>query len=531
MKITLLTPTPPDISAFGVRSISAYLRARGHETRVVFLPGSIGLLKEGGEFVYSYGEKILQRINELSSGSDLIGVSFFSSYLDRAVQLTRSVREALGVPVIWGGIHASCKPAECLEHADMVSIGEGEEAVAEVLERLSEGADLDGVEGIWFRRGGDIVKNGMRPLVHDLDSLPRFDFSGDGHYVYDRNTRDIVELTDEVLKNTLPLLPYFGGRLKRAFRTMTDRGCPHRCSYCNVSKLKSMYKDGGIPYFRSRSVRSVVEELVDVKERFPFVDVIQFFDDTFFARPYKQLEEFASLYGEKVSLPFYCQASPATLTEEKLKCLLDAGLVYVEMGVQTGSGRIKELYRRKESNEKILEVTGLLHKYRSNLLRPDYHVILDNPWETEAETLETVRLLYDIPKPFGLCISSLVFFPGTELYDRAVSEGLIRDEMKDIYRKPFFLPPKRNYPNFLVYLLTFQRFPRWALRFLMKDSTVRRLQGRNLAVLYRASYLLGECLRLVVKGVGSLMAGDIGRIAGYFKALLARDPVVAGRKS
>jgi anaerobic magnesium-protoporphyrin IX monomethyl ester cyclase len=55
--IILITPTPPDISAFGVRSLSAFLRQAGHRTRIVFLPGSAGLLKKGGEYVYSYEEK------------------------------------------------------------------------------------------------------------------------------------------------------------------------------------------------------------------------------------------------------------------------------------------------------------------------------------------------------------------------------------------------------------------------------------------------------------------------------------------
>ena len=44
-----------------------------------------------------------------------------------------------------------------------------------------------------------------------------------------------------------------------------------------------------------------------------------------------------------------------------------------------------------------------------------YDVILDNPWETEQDTLQTARLLSRLPRPFGLAMSSLLFFPGTEL--------------------------------------------------------------------------------------------------------------------
>lgn len=530
MKMTLIAPTPPDISSFGVRALSAYLRSHGHETKVIFLPGSIGLLKEGGEFVYSYDETTLEQITALCRDADLIGVSFMTNYFDRAIMVTRAIKKTLTTPVIWGGIHPSCKPEECLAHADMVCVGEGENALLEIFNALSHGGDISAIQGIWSKKDGTIVKNGHCPLITNLDELPRFDFSNEGHYVYSPDSKSIIPLTDDVFRKTLPQLPYLDGSLKSAFRTMTDRGCPHRCAYCNISNIKDMYKDEHIPFLRSRTIEHVIDDLARIKKKYPFIEVIQFFDDTFFARPFKQIEQFASLYKEKVALPFYCQASPTTLTEEKLSCLVAAGLVYVEMGIQTGSKKIKELYHRPESNEKILEVTRLLHRYRSRLIMPDYHVIIDNPWETTEDTLETVRLLFQIPKPFGLCISSLVFFPGTELYNKAVREGLIKDETTDIYRKPFYIPPKKTYANFLIYLFTFQHFPRWILSPMIGKRAVRLFSRMRLGPVYSASYAVGETLRLVIKGLKAMGRGDWKRIGDYFKRLIVHDPVVAGRK-
>lgn len=531
MDITFLAPTPPDVSAFGVRSLSSYLRGRGYTTRIVFLPGSIGLLREGGGFVYRYDETTLADIVELCRGSSLVGVSFMSSYFDRAVQLTQEVKRSLGSTVIWGGIHPSCKPEEALGFADMACVGEGEEALDELLAKRKGGEDHLGVAGVWFKDRGAVVKNRLRPLIRDLDALPGFDFSNEEHFIFDKDARRIVPLTERLLETALPLLPYFNGSLKRAFRTMTDRGCPHHCAYCNVSNLRAMYKDDPTPYLRARSVGQVVDELAVVRKRFPFVEVIQFFDDTFFARPAAQLREFAALYRQRVGLPFYCQASPTTLTEEKLACLIEAGLVYVEMGIQTGSRRIKELYRRTESNEKILSAASILHRHRDRLLRPDYHVIIDNPWETESDTFDTVQLLARIPKPFGLCISSLVFFPGTELHDKAVAEGLLKDEVADVYRKPFYVPPKRSYVNFLIYLLTFQRFPRRLLALLVSGRAVRLFSGKSLGPLYGALYALGETVRFAGKGLGAVRRGNWRRIGRYLRDVLRGDPVVAGRKS
>ena len=62
-----------------------------------------------------------------------------------------------------------------------------------------------------------------------------------------------------------------------------------------------------------------------------------------------------------------------------MECLVNAGMVYVEMGIQTGSERIKHLYNRNESNEKIIKATELISRYLPRILPPDYHIILDNP--------------------------------------------------------------------------------------------------------------------------------------------------------
>jgi radical SAM superfamily enzyme YgiQ (UPF0313 family) len=530
MKITFVTPTPPGVAAFGVRSLSAFLRNKGYETNLIFLPGSIGLLKEGGRFIYQYQKVIIDQIIELCHGTDLIGISFMTNYFDRSMQITTELKRHLDIPVIWGGIHPSTKPEEALEYADMVGLGEGETALLELAEKIESGRDYYNTQGIWFKHKGEIIRNNINPLIKNLDSLPHFDFSNKGHFILNKESGRIELLNDELFKKAMPLLPSCNGDLKMAFRTITDRGCPHHCTYCHVSSIKKLYKKDKTPYLRTRSPENVIDELVRIKNRFRFIEVLQFFDDTFFVRSLKHIERFSELYREKIGLPFYCQASPSTLTEAKLNALLDAGLVYVEMGIQTGSKRIRDLYRRKESNEEILKATRMLHAYRDRLITPDYHIIIDNPWETENDRLETAKLLYQVPKPYGLCISSLVLYPKTHLYEKGVKEGIIKDEVKDIYRKPFYVPPSRSYLNFLIYLFTFQHFPKRIIAFLMRDNIIKKLSEMKLSNVYKLLYIVGEALRLLVKGVKALMRGDLQRISMYFKRLIQRDPVVAGRK-
>jgi radical SAM superfamily enzyme YgiQ (UPF0313 family) len=528
--LTLLSPTPPDLSAFGVRSLQASLKAAGHTVRLVLFPGSIGLLQEDGSFVYRYPQCVVDQALALAAGSDLVGVSFFTNYFDRADQLTRAVRERLGIPVVWGGIHATIRPEEALDHADFVCRGEGETALDELLAALAGGGPADAIPGVWTRRDGRIVDNGLRPLIADLDTLPFFDFTGVDQYVHTPENDRIVPLSADILARVLPRVPYRRGRLLRVYRTMTDRGCPHGCAYCNVPTVKALFAGGSTPYFRNRSVPHVMAELRAITARYPFIEGIQLFDDTFFSRRMDWLAAFAASYKKDIGLPFFCQASPTTLSAEKLDLLIDAGLCYVEMGIQTGSPKIRKLFGRPESDARVLAGANLLHARRGKLLTPDYHVIIDSPWESEEDLLDTVRLLAQLPKPFGLAIASLIYFPDTALYRLARAEGRIHDEETEIYRRPFYIPPRRNYPSFLLYLLTFQHIPRGVYRLLLSPRVVAFFARHNPTHFYRLAYAAGEGLRLAAKGVAALAGGDFGRITGYFKRLVLRDPVAAGRK-
>lgn len=516
MKITLISPTPEDISAFGTRALSAYLKRAGYEVRTIFLPGSHKRFTPGGSFVYRYTARVLDEIGELATDSQLIGISFMTYFFDRAVQLTEALKKRTNAPVIWGGIHATVCPEEALQHADMVCVGEGEDSLLEIVQRLEKGQDLTATRNIWLKRNNHIITNPLRPLIRNLDTLPFLDFDLDGHFCYDHLCDNIRQMDNDFFKSMLPLRPDLNGNLQVCYRTMTDRGCPHKCSYCSVSVQKKLYK--GDCFFRKRSVKNVISELKNVKEKFPFIEAIQFFDDTFFSRSSSDIQHFGALYKEQIALPFHAQCSPATITEKKLEHLIDAGLIYTEMGLQTGSRQVRKMYNRKESNEEIIKAARIINTYKQRLLVPDYHVILDNPWETEHDTLETLHLILQIPRPFCLKLSTLQYFPGTELYVKGKEEGLLADDIRQIYRVPF-LAPQNRYVDFLIYLATFQTMPGSLLNLLASPSGVRLLNRKSLQPLYHVACITLEKVRLLGKGIEALAKGDFQRILRYLRRI------------
>ncbi|MDY7033042.1 MAG: radical SAM protein [Thermodesulfobacteriota bacterium] len=518
MKTALITPTPPDVAAFGVRALSAYLKREGKKVRNIFLPGGIKKNKNKKDYIYQYERHIIEETIELCKECDLIGISFMTNYFDRAKQLTQEIRKCIDAPVIWGGIHPTVAPEESMQHVEMVCIGEGEEALLELVQKLEEGKDYFDTRNIWFKKDGKIIKNQLRPLIQDLDSLPYFDFSLDDHYIYDHTINSIAPMTKDLLKKCFPLEPNvegsFSDSYKRtvSYKTMTTRGCPHHCTFCAERALAEMYP--GEMYLRSRSVGHVIKELEHIKEHLSFIESIFLFDDTFTARPLEEIIEFSKEYKEKIKLPFHIQTSPLTLNKEKMDAMIEGGLVFVEMGIQTLSKTGMKIYKRGISRDVLLKKASLLKEYSNSIYPPCYHIILDNPWETTDDVIETLRLILELPRPFWLKRASLICFPGTELYVKSKAEGIIKtqdDERREIYNKHLHVP-QGKYANFLVYLSGFSYFPRWILRVMSASLFVFIFDRKVFSTIYTLLQMGGEQAIILSKGIRALFTGDFKRI-------------------
>ena len=521
MRTTLIALTPPDVSAFGTRALSAYLKKHGKDVRIIFLPGGVEKYKYQKGYQYEYEKLILEQIIELGKESGLIGISFMSNYLARAMQICQAIKISLDVPVIVGGIHPTVSPEECLRFSDMVCIGEGEETLLELIEKIETGKNYDHIQNLYVKRAGKIYKNPLRPLIRDLDQLPFYDFGTDKQYIYDNVKKKIEPLSKELIKRSFPLEPHLEGSFndsyKRtlSYKTMTTRGCPHHCTFCAEKTLSDLYKGQG--YLRKRGISHIMEELVWVKRELPFVESIFPFDDTFLVRSTKEIIEFSKSYKELIGLPFHIQASPTTVTPEKMEVLIDAGLVFVEMGIQSTSNTAKNLYKRWVSEEAILKASDVFQKYKNKIYPPCYHVILDNPWETSTDVIETLNTVLKLRKPFWLKRASLVCFPGTELYDKAKQDGIFRteeDEWENIYSKHLHTP-KGTYINFLMYLAGFSSFPRWIIKLLSKSLFLRLFDRKKLSSIYTLMYRFGEMLIVLSKGLRSFIKGDFSRIYQY----------------
>ncbi len=428
---------PADISAIGLRYLSSYLKKQGHEVKILFLTKPYKQLEKKSELKLI--DSLIQNLNP-----DLVGMGLMSNHFFRAKQLTEFLKEKFyDLPVIWGGIHPTIRPEECLDYADLVCVGEGEIAMANLVNewpnllKIKEKEQF--IPGIWHKKEGKKIANGIAPLIEDINNLPYPDYDFENHYIIHQGK--MAGLTESIFQQYYPIS-------RGDLRLITSRGCPHFCAYCCNSVFHQMY---GGKFLRLRETTDVINEMAWLKNKMPYVKSFKIMDDSFFVNNLAWISDFSQQYKEQIKLPFFCLVSPLTISREKLDVLVGCGLKSVQIGLQSGSDRInKNIYLRNISSGKFLSALEIIDEYRHKL-NIIVDVIVDNPYETEDDLLITAKILNKIKRPFHLDLFSLSFYPGTELHRRATQEGKITDQDEYLFKE--FHLVRNNYLNKLIFLV------------------------------------------------------------------------------
>ncbi len=412
-KVNVVLISLYDPYSFSVLALSAAMKKAGFEPHSIYFKTTnpnMSLPEPTQEDVTA----LIQLIQQIQPV--FIGISLRSTNFKVAAMITKEIKKQTDTLVVWGGIHPTIRPEQCIGIADIICIGEGDEAIVELADKLSKGETIDNILNLWIKKNHDIIKNDLRPLIQNLDDLPIFDYFGESQYMVDKGTVLPLPSTDERL----------------SYGLMTSRGCPFGCTFCCNNVLRKIYKDKG-KYVRRRSVENVIAELIQAKKNFNNLKDIRFIDDVFtFDKNW--IQDFCLQYKTSINLPFHCLCHPKNTTEEMISMLKDAGLIAVIMGIQSGSEDFKrKYYQRYESNEEVIKSAKILKKFGITCY---YDMIMDNPLETEQSKRETFNLLLRLPKPYELHIFTLTHFPETTLTNTLLEKKLItKNDIEDEKQK------------------------------------------------------------------------------------------------
>jgi len=356
----------------------------------------------GAQIIDDLVEKLsFEKLMERLKNSEIVGITSTTATFNSALRYAKLIKEKLDAFVVMGGVHVTFRPFDALNHdfVDAVCVGEGEETIVEVAERVEAGKSLEGVEGVIYKERGKVVDNGPRGFIEDLDSLPFPAF-------------DLIPLE----KYT-----FFNEKLEQ-FPMITSRGCPFACRYCSSSFFFGRR-------FRTRSAENVVDEMEWLVEDFDAKHVV-FEDDTFTLDRRRVFEICEEIKRRGVDVEWSCSSRVDTINEEMLRKMKEAGCSLIYYGVESANKEILENYYRK--GIKLDAVKRAVEMTKKVGIGTVCSFIIGAPHETKEDVKKTLKFAMKLNPDYAQ-FSILTPYPGTEIYEEAKEKGLILSENFDEY--------------------------------------------------------------------------------------------------
>src|SRR3972149_2058458 len=312
----------------------------------------------------------------------LVGIGSMTPTIESPRKSARVAKEACpDAKVLMGGPHATFMDRETLleeQAVDVVVRGEGEETMLELAQQSPGLPKLDEVKGITFRKNSQIIQNPIRPLIKDLDALPR------PAYKY------------------IPVDKYrIAGR--KLLPIMTSRGCPFACSFCVASQMFGAR-------FRGRNPKYVLDELEWLRDTYG-AEGVAFQDDTLTFDRKRAIEICDGIVERKIRLSWGCGTRADTVTKEVLAKMRKANCDEICFGVESGCQRIRDTLKKRVSTD---QCESAIKWAKEEGIFVTVSVILGYPGETKEtmqQTLDFVRRVE--PDDVWLCHATP--YPGTEL--------------------------------------------------------------------------------------------------------------------
>jgi anaerobic magnesium-protoporphyrin IX monomethyl ester cyclase len=390
MRILFIT-NPYSVDKLGIGYLSAIAKGCGHKTFISHTKDTV------------YSVKIFR--------PDVVCYSVMTGEQNVYIASARLVKELnKNIATIFGGPYPTYFPKQ-MEHVDVLFRGEADLTFPIFLNELEKDYVLT-----WT--GTKIIDHGK--LIEDIDRIPMPD-------------RDLLynhfpENRDNPIRNVL-----------------TSRGCLFNCSHCYNSAFRVMYAPQKT--LRYHSVERVIDECLEVKHNYRAKFI--FFQDDEFTANKDRLSNFASLYSRRVGLNYHAQLRIDLLDGERAIMLHESGCKSVGFAIESGSEEYrKKMLHRNITNEQILRGAKLLWKH-GILIKTQNMIGL--PYESLSDAMHTLDINIKC-KPTVAWVGLYQPFPGTELGDMCIRDGLFKVNADDIQITSFEdsvlpLPDKKKFIN------------------------------------------------------------------------------------
>jgi len=275
------------------------------------------------------------------------------SYLEGVKTVVDACRGT--TPVILGGSGFSLMPRELLEFfsGDFGIIGEGEEILPRLLERLAKGESAQGLPGV-LTRG---VPEFLPPVPVEKIGTP------------ERSLFQVERYNRE------------GGMAN----LQTKRGCPFSCIYCTYPILEGSR-------LRMREIPEIISEIRELVDR-SGTKYLYFVDDIF-NYPMDFAEKLCrAMIAAKLSIHWSAFINPSFITPELLAVMVEAGCDAFEFGTDSGSPAMLRNLGKSFTVDEVRAASALCREHGVDFA---HYILFGGPGETEKTLLESFALMDEV---------------------------------------------------------------------------------------------------------------------------------------
>lgn len=322
------------------------------------------------------------------SNPQIIGIYSMFSMKRSSLEFARLFKDSCELLVV-GGPVPSLYPEDFLEDFDVTVIGEGEEAIVELVDCVDKKLDLSSVKGIAYKKNGHIRFTSPRDFIQDLDALPF-------------PSRQLFD--NEAYKR------YYSKKFGYTTTSLiTSRGCPFSCDFCS----RPIFGNN----FRARSPSDVVDEVESVASL--GYERVWFADDCFTLNRRHLMKTCDAMISRGVNLGWECLSRVDTMDSEVARRMKQSGCVRVFFGIESGNNTVLALMNKQITTKQARKAVD---NAKQAGLQVGAFFIVGYPGETDRTVLDTVNFASSLPLDY-LSFTLPYPIPGTPLYERVKNNG------------------------------------------------------------------------------------------------------------
>lgn len=371
---------------YGILSIAAVLESHGHLVKIVDADSRRGMaLDELKQTVIDFDPHV-------------IGMTVYSIGRDMAVQTAEHIKSYFSAPVVAGGPHIMTFPEDLapFDCFDILAYGEGEYTMLDIVSHYSGEKELNNIEGILYKKDGEIVQTSHRTLIEDLDTLPYPAF-----HLLD-GLSDYAPM--QLLYKRLPVLTLISGR-----------GCPYGCIFCNSIWGKKVRMNS--PSYIMGLVKKMITDF-GIRE-------IMFYEDTFCIKKERIDKLCDMLIEEGLDVIWSCSANVKTLDKPLLEKMKQAGCWLISMGIESGNDEVLNFIRKPVRVEQAKSICQWADEAG---LKIRGFFILGHPIDTKETIRQTIDFAKSLPL-FTINLTILQLLPGSKVREIAHDYGEVNYDL------------------------------------------------------------------------------------------------------